>query len=126
MLLVDHAAFGDLDVDLVAALVRRKQVFDARAALDRDEWRARGFAVSAAGSDGAGARRADQCVRVSALRFSPSAWQLLALDAAVGALAYALAMWLRFLDEGVPGTYAQRLLPWLIARRRWCRSAPAK
>ena len=50
-----------------------------------------------------------------ALRFSPSATQLLALDAAVGALAYALAMWLRFLDEGVPSTYAQRLLPWLIA-----------
>ena len=49
-----------------------------------------------------------------ALRFSPSATQLLALDAAVGVLAYAAAMWLRFLDEGVPGTYAQRLLPWLI------------
>jgi len=49
-----------------------------------------------------------------ALPFSPSAAQLLALDAAVGALAYALATWLRFLDEGVPATYAQRLVPWLI------------
>ncbi len=53
-------------------------------------------------------------VHSRALRFSPSATQLLALDAAVGVLAYAAAMWLRFLDEGVPGTYAQRLLPWLI------------
>jgi O-antigen biosynthesis protein WbqV len=38
----------------------------------------------------------------------------MALDAAVGAAAYAVAMWLRFLDEGVPATYAQRLLPWLL------------
>jgi FlaA1/EpsC-like NDP-sugar epimerase len=48
------------------------------------------------------------------LRFNPSAWQLVALDAACGAAAYALAMWLRFIDEGVPGTYLQRLVPWLI------------
>ncbi|MDQ3810356.1 MAG: polysaccharide biosynthesis protein [Chloroflexota bacterium] len=48
------------------------------------------------------------------VRFSPSAWQVVALDAAVGALAYALVTWLRFLDEGVPATYAQRLLPWLV------------
>jgi FlaA1/EpsC-like NDP-sugar epimerase len=53
-------------------------------------------------------------MRSRALRFSPSAGQLLALDAAVGALAYAVVMWLRFLDEGVPATYAQRLLPWLV------------
>jgi FlaA1/EpsC-like NDP-sugar epimerase len=53
-------------------------------------------------------------VRSTALRFSPSAWQLLALDAAIGAAAYGLATWLRFLDEGVPPTYAQRLVPWLI------------
>jgi FlaA1/EpsC-like NDP-sugar epimerase len=39
---------------------------------------------------------------------------LAALDAAVGAAAYAIAMWLRFVDEGVPATYAQRLLPWLL------------
>jgi len=49
-----------------------------------------------------------------ALRFSPSAYQLMALDAAAGAAAYAVAMWLRFIDEGVPSTYAQRLLPWLL------------
>jgi UDP-N-acetyl-D-mannosaminuronate dehydrogenase len=53
VLLVDHAAFGDLDVDLVAALVRRKQVFDARAALHHDEWRARGFAVALLGAGAA-------------------------------------------------------------------------
>jgi FlaA1/EpsC-like NDP-sugar epimerase len=52
--------------------------------------------------------------RSRALPFSPSGAQLLALDAAVGAVAYALATWLRFLDEGVPPTYAQRLVPWLI------------
>ncbi len=50
-----------------------------------------------------------------ALRFSPSPLQLLALDAFAGAAGYAIAMWLRFIDEGVPATYAQRLLPWLIA-----------
>src|SRR5207237_10873020 len=54
-------------------------------------------------------------VRSRPLRFSPSAYQLLALDAAAGAAAYAVAMWLRFVDEGVPATYAQRLLPWLLA-----------
>jgi FlaA1/EpsC-like NDP-sugar epimerase len=48
------------------------------------------------------------------LRFSPSPWQLLALDAIGGVLAFTVAMWLRFVDEGVPATYAQRLLPWLV------------
>jgi FlaA1/EpsC-like NDP-sugar epimerase len=39
----------------------------------------------------------------------------MALDALAGALAVTLATLLRFLDEGsVPGTYAQRLLPWLF------------
>ncbi|HYW87342.1 MAG TPA: hypothetical protein VFB50_06220, partial [Chloroflexota bacterium] len=36
------------------------------------------------------------------------------MDALAGAAAYALAMLLRFIDEGVPATYAQRLLPWLL------------
>jgi hypothetical protein len=99
------------DVDLVAALVERKQV-STRAPLHHDEWRARGFAVGC--WELARARRADRCIR-SALRFGPSGRAVARLDAAVGALAYALAMWLRFLDEGVPSTYAQRLLPWLIA-----------
>ncbi|HET6316767.1 MAG TPA: hypothetical protein VFG86_09930, partial [Chloroflexota bacterium] len=53
-------------------------------------------------------------MRSQALRFSPSAYQLMALDAAAGAAAYAVTMWLRFIDEGVPATYAQRLLPWLV------------
>src|SRR5262245_34010772 len=39
----------------------------------------------------------------------------MALDALAGAAAIALAMLLRFLDEGsIPATYAQRLIPWLI------------
>ena len=55
-----------------------------------------------------------QRARERALRFSPSPYQLVALDALAGAAAYALAMLLRFIDEGVPATYAQRLLPWLL------------
>jgi UDP-N-acetyl-D-mannosaminuronic acid dehydrogenase len=52
VLLVDHSAFRDLDIDLVGALVKRKHVFDARAALDQDEWRARGFSVATLGTGG--------------------------------------------------------------------------
>jgi len=49
------------------------------------------------------------------MRFSPSPWQLLALDAVAGAGGVTLAMLLRFIDEGsVPTTYTQRLLPWLV------------
>jgi len=49
------------------------------------------------------------------MRFSPSPWQLMALDAVAGAGGVAVAMLLRFIDEGsVPATYAQRLLPWLV------------
>lgn len=51
----------------------------------------------------------------SPLRFSPSAWQLLVLDAVAGAAAVTLATLLRFVDEGsVPATYAQRLVPWIV------------
>jgi FlaA1/EpsC-like NDP-sugar epimerase len=54
-------------------------------------------------------------VRSRPLRFSPSAWQLAALDACAGAASITLAMLLRFLDEGsVPATYAERLLPWFF------------
>jgi FlaA1/EpsC-like NDP-sugar epimerase len=53
-------------------------------------------------------------MRSGPLRFSPTPWQLIALDAVAGAIGVALAMLLRFMDEGVPGTYAQRLLPWLF------------
>lgn len=48
-LLVDHRAFDELDVDLAAALVRRKRILDARNALDRRAWQARGFEVSVLG-----------------------------------------------------------------------------
>ena len=55
-------------------------------------------------------------MRSGPLRFSPSGWQLMALDAVAGAAGLALAMLLRFVDEGsVPATYLQRLWPWLIA-----------
>jgi hypothetical protein len=43
-------------------------------------------------------------MRSGPLRFSPTAWQLMALDAVAGAIAVGLAMLLRFMDEGVPGT----------------------
>jgi UDP-N-acetyl-D-mannosaminuronic acid dehydrogenase len=52
VLLVDHRAFGELDIDLVAALVGRKLVLDARNALDRAAWLARGFEVSVLGAGG--------------------------------------------------------------------------
>jgi FlaA1/EpsC-like NDP-sugar epimerase len=54
-------------------------------------------------------------LRSRPLRFSPSPWQLAALDAFAGAAGFAVAMLLRFLDEGsVPATYAERLMPWLL------------
>ena len=49
VLLVDHDAFKELDVDLVAALASEKRLLDARAALDHAAWRARGFRVSVLG-----------------------------------------------------------------------------
>ena len=52
VLLVDHRAFQELDVDLVAALVNGKRMLDARNALDRASWQARGFEVSLLGSGG--------------------------------------------------------------------------
>jgi len=51
VLLVDHTAFTHgLDLDLVAALVGRKQVLDTRGALDRSAWRQRGFSVAVLGT----------------------------------------------------------------------------
>ena len=49
-LLVDHRAFQDLDLDLIAALVGHKRVLDARNALDRQAWQAHGFDVSLLGA----------------------------------------------------------------------------
>jgi UDP-N-acetyl-D-mannosaminuronate dehydrogenase len=48
-LLVDHRAFQQIDMDLVAALVSGKRVLDARNALDRTLWQAHGFEVSVLG-----------------------------------------------------------------------------
>ncbi len=50
VLLVDHRAFRELDLDLVAALVKSKRVLDARNALDRASWQARGFEFSLLGA----------------------------------------------------------------------------
>jgi UDP-N-acetyl-D-mannosaminuronic acid dehydrogenase len=50
VLLVDHRSFHELDVDLVAARVSRKQLLDTRNALDRASWQARGFEVSVLGT----------------------------------------------------------------------------
>ncbi|HTD76903.1 MAG TPA: nucleotide sugar dehydrogenase, partial [Chloroflexota bacterium] len=60
VLLVDHRAFKDLDVDLAAALVRHRRLLDARNAVDRQAWRAAGFEVSTLG---VGARHAAEHVR---------------------------------------------------------------
>ena len=60
VLLVDHRAFKDLDVDLAAALVRHKRLLDARNAVDRQAWRAAGFEV---GILGVGATHAAEHVR---------------------------------------------------------------
>jgi UDP-N-acetyl-D-mannosaminuronic acid dehydrogenase len=49
VLLVDHRAFKDLDVDLAAALVRHRRFLDARNAVDRQVWQAAGFEVSVLG-----------------------------------------------------------------------------
>jgi UDP-N-acetyl-D-mannosaminuronic acid dehydrogenase len=49
VLLVDHRAFKDLDVDLAAALVRHRRFLDARNAADRQVWQAAGFEVSVLG-----------------------------------------------------------------------------
>jgi UDP-N-acetyl-D-mannosaminuronic acid dehydrogenase len=59
VLLVDHRAFHELDLDLVAALVDRKLVLDARNALDRNAWQAHGFFVSTLGT-GATSKRAER------------------------------------------------------------------
>ena len=50
LLLVNHRAFADVDVDLVASLMSRKVVLDARNALDRATWQSRGFEVAVLGT----------------------------------------------------------------------------
>jgi UDP-N-acetyl-D-mannosaminuronic acid dehydrogenase len=52
VLLVDHAAFGAIDVDVVASLVGRRRVLDTRALLDPAAWEARGFEVAVLGRGG--------------------------------------------------------------------------
>jgi UDP-N-acetyl-D-mannosaminuronic acid dehydrogenase len=50
VLLVNHRAFADVDVDLVASLMSRKQILDARNAIDRQLWQSRGFDVHVLGT----------------------------------------------------------------------------
>jgi UDP-N-acetyl-D-mannosaminuronic acid dehydrogenase len=51
VLLVDHAVFkDDLDLDLLAALVSRRQILDTRGVLDRAAWQAHGFQVAVLGN----------------------------------------------------------------------------
>jgi UDP-N-acetyl-D-mannosaminuronic acid dehydrogenase len=50
VLLVDHRAFQEVDIDLAASLVSRKQVLDARNSLDRAAWQSRGFEVTVLGA----------------------------------------------------------------------------
>ena len=53
--------------------------------------------------------------RSAALRWYPSPWQVVLLDAALGALAYSLAMLVRFMpEEAVPQTYAVRAIGWAV------------
>jgi UDP-N-acetyl-D-mannosaminuronic acid dehydrogenase len=59
VLLVDHRAFGELDVDLAAALVRRKRVLDARNVLDHATWQSSGFEVSVLGGGSLASVRAE-------------------------------------------------------------------
>jgi UDP-N-acetyl-D-mannosaminuronic acid dehydrogenase len=67
LLLVDHRAFDDLDVDLAASLVSGKRVLDARNVLDRARWQSRGFEV---GVLGAAAERVEAPLGVNARAFS--------------------------------------------------------
>jgi UDPglucose 6-dehydrogenase len=50
VLLVNHRAFLDLDVDLVATLMSRRRVLDARNSIDRAAWESRGFEVAVLGT----------------------------------------------------------------------------
>jgi UDP-N-acetyl-D-mannosaminuronic acid dehydrogenase len=50
VLLVDHTLFSELDLDLVAALVRSRRVLDTRGTLDRQAWTTRGFEVHVLGA----------------------------------------------------------------------------
>ena len=50
VLLVDHRAFKELDVDLAASLISGKRILDTRNALDRAVWESRGFEVSVLGT----------------------------------------------------------------------------
>jgi UDP-N-acetyl-D-mannosaminuronic acid dehydrogenase len=50
VLLVDHRAFQELDIDLAASLLNGRRILDARNALDRVAWQSRGFEVSVLGT----------------------------------------------------------------------------
>jgi FlaA1/EpsC-like NDP-sugar epimerase len=54
-------------------------------------------------------------LRSAGLRWYPSPWQVVLLDGALGALAYSLAMFVRFVpEESVPQTYAVRAIAWAL------------
>lgn len=59
VLLVDHRAFAEIDIDLVGALVRHKRVLDCRNSLNAADWQRRGFEVSRLGFGEPSARGAD-------------------------------------------------------------------
>jgi len=63
VLLVDHRVFRDLDVDLAASLVSGKRVLDARNAIDRAAWQARGFEVSVLGAEFGGVGQPVESIR---------------------------------------------------------------
>jgi UDP-N-acetyl-D-mannosaminuronic acid dehydrogenase len=50
VLLVDHRAFQELDIDLAASLMNGKRVLDARNALDHAAWQSHGFEMSVLGT----------------------------------------------------------------------------
>jgi UDP-N-acetyl-D-mannosaminuronic acid dehydrogenase len=50
VVLVDHAAFADLDLDLLAALVSKRRVLDTRGVLDTAAWQAHGFEAAVLGN----------------------------------------------------------------------------
>jgi UDP-N-acetyl-D-mannosaminuronic acid dehydrogenase len=56
VLLVDHRAFLDLDLDLVGALMREKRMLDTRGVLDPAEWLSHGFSVRVLGVGSRAAR----------------------------------------------------------------------
>ncbi len=106
-----------LDLDLLAALVRRKLVFDARGALDIAAWRQHGFEVEVLGGGtppgrtGRGAARVTHAAAVRAswlaTRRRPGHGRRRRVRAGDGACASSTR-------AAIPATYALRLIPWAL------------